>query len=339
MNFKGILFAPGIFLALLGGTGFGQFKASGYLALQFEKGDSQSDFPDGTFRRSQAGLVVTGQTGNLFFYNLEARLKSETQVALEEAWVAIQPSAAFNLKMGLYLVPFGKYNRSNRPHETLFIQTPLHLGILYPTSWRDIGLLAEGRISFFSYSTYMGNGLGEASELRGGQQFEDNNADKARGGRAGLFLSESFEVGASYYWGKYDEENSRRLILQGVDVTWNDDPFLFVYEYGKALADNPADYPRGVTEGHFFLLSLRIGSFSPLVSYQKLSLDDSYHGSGFEAGVRPGSGVSGRLSRWACGIVYTPAAGLLFKIEYDFNRETDGSLQNDVFLGQVAIRF
>ncbi len=339
MKGKRIPLVLGTFLALLAGTAFGQFKASGYLAFQFEKGDSESAFPDGTFRDTQAGLIVTGQTGNFFFYNLEARLRSEAQAVIEEAWVALQPSDAFSLRMGLYLVPFGKYNRSHRPHETLFIQTPLHLEALYPASWRDIGLFVEGRVGVLNYSAYLGNGLGEAAELRGGQQFEDNNADKARGGRASLFLSQSFEVGVSYYRGKYDEENSRRLILQGVDVSWNDDPFLFLYEYGKASADNPGDYPRGVTEGHFFLLSLRIGSFTPLVSYQKLSLDDSYHGPGFEPGVGPGSGLSARLSRWACGIAYTPAPGLFFKIEYDFNRETVGSLQNDAFLAQVALRF
>ncbi|MBM3285565.1 MAG: hypothetical protein FJY81_06800 [Candidatus Aminicenantes bacterium] len=326
-------------LAILGPPASAQFRANGYLSFQYETGGSQSDFPDGTFRGTQAGFLVTGRPGNLFSYNLEIRLKKETQAAIEEAWVGIEPSTAFGLKLGLYLVPFGKYNRSSRPHETAFIRPPLHLEAMYPASWRDIGFLAEGRVGILNYSAYLGNGLAEAVDLSSSQRYEDNNADKAAGGRVGVLLSQSFEVGFSYYRGKYDDDNSRALALQGADVTWQNDAFVFLYEYGKALIDNPEGYARGETEGHFFFLSLKVGEFSPLASYQKIKVADPFHGPGFSAGVSPGSGISSSLSRWALGLAYAPASGLLIKVEYDFNRESGFSLDNDVFLAQVALRF
>ncbi len=316
-----------------------QFKANGYFSFQYENGERQAKFPDGTFRQVQAGLLSAGELNKIFFYDLEVRFKTETSVEIEEAWVAIRPSSAFQLRLGCYLVPFGKYNRASRPHETDFIKAPLHVEALYPASWRDIGLMAEGSISFFNYSGYVGNGLREAQDIPSGQQFKDNNGDKAVGGRAGVFLSQSFEAGFSFYRGKHDDEGSRSLVLQGADVTWQTDSFLFFYEYGKALIDNPGEYVRGETEGHFFLLSLKTNEFAPLISYQVMKSDDPYHGPGFLAGVTPGSGISSDLKRWAVGLAYRPSSNVAIKIEYDFNREKGLSLKNDVLLGQVALQF
>lgn len=339
MRARNILIVLSLFITVFPQDMRAQFKAGGYFSFQYENGESQADFPDGTFRRVQAGLLFTGESNKIFLYDLEIRFKTETSVEVEEAWIAIQPSPGFHLRLGFYLVPFGKYNRASRPHETDLIQTPLHLEALYPASWRDIGLLAEGNIGIFNYSGYLGNGLREAQDVPSGQQFKDNNADKAAGGRVGVLLSQSCEVGLSYYRGKYDDEGSRSLALQGADVTWQTDSFLFFYEYGKALIDNPEEYASGETEGHFLLLSLKIGEFSPLISYQVVKSGDPYHGPGFLAGVSPGSGISSELKRWAVGLTYRPSANIVIKIEYDFNKEKDLDLKNNVFLGQVALQF
>ncbi|MDH7512376.1 MAG: porin [Clostridiales bacterium] len=339
MRIRDILIVLSFSLGIFSQEAKAQLKANGYFSFQYENGESQAEFPDGTFRQVQAGLLFAGELNKMFLYDLEVRFKNETRVEIEEAWVAIRPSSAFQLRLGCYLVPFGKYNRASRPHEIDFVKAPLHLEALYPASWRDIGLLAEGSISFFNYSGYLGNGMREAQDVPSGQQFKDNNKDKAIGGRAGVFLSQSFEVGFSYYRGKYDDEGSRSLVLQGADVTWQTDSFLFFYEHGKALIDNPGEYDRGETEGHFFLFSLRTNKFAPLISYQVMKSDDPYHGPGYLAGGIAGSGISSELTRWAVGLAYRPSPGIVIKIEYDFNREKDLSLKNDVLLGQVAVQW
>ncbi len=317
----------------------GQLQVNGYLSFEYENGETQSEFPDGTFEKVRAGLFFSGKTGRIFDYNLEVQFKTETRVEIEEAWVGIRPSAAFHLKLGFYLVPFGKYNTSNRPYQTRFIETPLPQAYLYPESWRDIGLLAEGRTGFLHYAAYVGNGLREGADLQAGQQVKDNNGDMAGGGRIGLFLSQSFEVGFSYYRGKYDNANKRNLSLQGADVSWETDSFLVLYEYSKADLDNPPGYSQGEAEGHYVLFSLDLGDFSPWGSFQTFDYSDPFHGLGFVEGMSAGSGISYDRSRWAIGLVFFASANVLIKVEYDFNGKGKVNLNNDVLFAQVALHF
>jgi hypothetical protein len=330
-----------VFLAilLLAMSARGQLQVSGYLSFEYEKGQQQSDFPNGTFEKVRAGLFFSGRTAKIFDYNLEVRYKSETRMEIEEAWVGIRPSDAFHVKLGFYLVPFGKYNAANRPYQTRFIETPLAQAHLYPESWRDIGILVEGRIGFLNYSDYLGNGLREGTDLQAGQQVKDNNKDKSLGGRIGLFLSRSFEVGFSYYRGKYDNDNTRSLSLLSTDLSWETDSFLVLYEYNKADLDNPPEYSQGKADGHYVLLSVDLGDYSAWASYQTFNYADLYHGLGFVEGVSPGSGISEDQSRWAIGLVYSASTNVLIKFEYDFNREGKIDLDNDVFYAQVALHF
>jgi hypothetical protein len=315
-----------------------QYKLNGYLSAQYENGQEESDFPDGTFGRARAGLLFAGMAETIFTYGLEVRLKSESRLEIEEAWVGIGSSSSFQLRLGLYLVPFGKYNTANRPHQNPFIQTPLLQAHLYPESWRDVGLLAEGKWGSMGYSVYLGNGLREGQDLQDGQQFEDNNGEPGAGGRVSFLLGQNFEVGGSYYRGDYDDQGQRGLELRGADISWKSQAFLLTYEYGKAYLDNPESYDRGTAEGHFVLASLTLGEFTPLVSYQTLKYIDPYHGEDY---LDPSLvvGVAKDISRWAVGLVFSPAPNFLFKVEYDFNREATVKLDNDVFLAQVSLLF
>jgi hypothetical protein len=315
-----------------------QYNLNGYLSAGYENGQKESDSPEGTFGWVQAGLLFTGTAATIFTYDLEVRFKSESRLEIEEAWVGFAPSTAFELKLGFYLVPFGKYNTANRPHQNPFVQMPLPQAHLYPESWRDVGILAEGKWGALGYSVYLGNGLREGRDLQEGQQFKDNNGDLAAGGRASFLLSQNFEVGVSYYRGRYDDAGQRNLDLRGADVSWKSEAFLLTYEYGKAYLDNPETYDRGTAEGHFVLASLTLGEFSPLVSFQTLEYDDPYHG---EDPLDPSLvvGIAKEVSRWAVGLVFSPAPNFMLKVEYDFNREAAVKLDNDAFLAQVSLLF
>jgi hypothetical protein len=333
------LLAAFLFIGLVPGLSFSQLKVSAYFSAQYIDGKAGSDFPHGTFQNVQGGVLFSGQAERLFSYALEVRLRTESKVDVEQAWAGIRASDAFQVRLGFFLVPFGKYNQANRPHETPFIQTPLHLAALYPASWRDIGLLAEGRSSFLSYSMYMGNGLREGEDLQAGQQFQDNNPNKGTGGQFGIHLSQSFEIGGSYFRGKYDNANTRKLILEGAHVIWQTESFLFVYEYGRALLDNPEGYSRGEVEGYYALLSINSRGFVPFGSYQSLDYRDPFHGAGFSPEGIPGTGIFSKTSRWAVGLNYLVSPSIAIGIEYDFNKETELELDNDVFLAQLAVHF
>jgi hypothetical protein len=309
----------------------------GYISLDFVKGQGQSTLSKGSFQNSQAGLLFFGEITPGVSYLTEVNLKPEGTFDLEQAWVSLGTSEKFSLKMGLYPVPFGRYNQSNRPHQTIMINPPLNVERMYPSLWKDVGILLEGRTRRFFYSAFLGNGLSEDESLAGGQQFKDNNKDMGMGGRAGMVLSQGFEMAFSYYRGKYDDDNSRDLSLQGIDLFWYLEGVLVHSEYSRARMDIPGDTENA--EGWFVQVALDWGQFRPVVCYQSLDYEDSFHGPGFISPDVPGAGIFEKKSRWAFGIVYSAAQNLLLKLEYDLNREEGLELEDDSLSVQVAFSF
>jgi hypothetical protein len=317
-----------------------QIQLNGYLSFQYQKGEAQSDSPKGEFDKIRAGLFFAGRLERVFDYDVELRFDNHNLVEVQEAWLGYRPSEAFHLKLGMYLVPFGTYNTASRPYQTPFIPPPLAQASLYPESWRDLGAEVEWKVGVFQYSAYLGNGLREAVDLSSGQQFGDNNGNKAVGSRVAITLSRGFDVGLSYYRGKFDDANQRNLVLEGTDVSWNTQAFRVLYEYGRALIDNPSGFAKGKAQGHTVLASLSWGGLTPVGSYQTLDYKDPFHGTGFVSPLAvPGAGISSETSRWTIGLMYNPTATVFIKVEYDFNHEKPVEIKNNVFFAQVALQF
>jgi len=247
-------------------------------------------------------------------------------------------SKALQIKAGLFLVPFGRFNQANRPHETPIIRTPFNLEDAYPASWRDIGLCLEGRSGFLVYSAYIGNGVAEGEDLAAGQQFKDNNKDKGKGGRLGLLLGQGVEAGVSYYTGKYDSQGERSLKLLGADARWVNESWEIWAEYTKAVAENLSPSSDGEAEGFFTHLSMNWGKLRPWVGFQKSRYEDEVHGLGFSP-LAAGLGIFKDQSRWAIGAVYVVTPNLLIKAEYDWNKERGLVLKNNLFQAQIAVSF
>jgi len=315
-----------------------QGKTFGYLSFEYIKGQDQSDVSNGSFRNSQLGLIFSDEITAKIDYVSEIRFKKDSRIELEQAWVRFKLSSLFNFQLGLYIVPFGKYNQLNRPHQTMLINEPLNVEKMFPSSWRDMGILLEGRSRSFFYSAYLGNGLSESEDLKGSQQFKDNNLDKAKGGRVGLALSQQFEIAFSYYRGRYDDENKRGLVLQGLDLIWTSEGFQILSEYSKANLENPENFLEGKVEGYFVQVSFELDNLRPVVSYQRLKYEDPFHGRGYIS-PDPGEGTSEEKSRWALGFVYFASQNVFLKFEYDFNREKGIELKENSYSFQVALSF
>jgi hypothetical protein len=315
-----------------------QGKISGYLAFQYVKGQEQTNITDGSFGNSQLGLIFSDEIAPKINYIAEIRFKGESRIEIEQAWVGFNLSELLNFNLGMYVVPFGKYNQINRPHQTMLINSPLIIEKMFPSSWRDIGVQLEGRTGGIYYSAYMGNGLYESVNLEGGQQFRDNNLDKAIGGRLGTALDKSLEVAVSYYRGKYDDANSRDLTLQGADLIWSSEGVQILAEYLKASIQNPESFAEGKVEGFYIQGSSESGSLRPVVSYQRLKYEDPFHGQGFTS-TTPGAGISEDKSRWAVGLVYFASENVFLSFEYDFNREKNLEIKDNSYSLQVAISF
>ncbi len=313
-------------------------KTFGYLSFEYIKGQDQTDLVDGSFRNSQFGLIFSDEIAPRVDYVAEFRFKEESRIELEQAWVGLNLSNSLNFKLGLYIVPFGKYNLINRPHQTMLINAPLIVEKMFPPSWKDMGVLLEGRTGNIYYSAYIGNGLYESENLEGSQQFEDNNLNKAKGARLGTALSQSLEVAFSYYKGKYDEENERDLILQGIDLIWSSEGVQILSEYLRGTVQNPENFPEGRVEGYYVQASLESGNLRPVVSYQRLKYEDLFHGQGFSS-AGPGAGISEEKKRWTLGFVYLASKNVFLTFEYDFNREKDIEIKNNSYSFQVSLSF
>lgn len=312
---------------------------NGYLSFDFVKGQAESNSAQGSFQKAVLGIIISGDIGSKVSYNSEIRVGNKGKIELDEAYLSLKPSNSFSLRLGLYLVPFGKYNISNRPHQTMLVVAPLPVENIYPLRWRDIGLLINGKWGGFFYSAYIGNGLAEGSYLSLGQQFEDNNKDKGKGARAGFSFGRGFEAAYSFYKGKYDDLNQRNLSLQGIDVSWTTRGFQLLTEYFKANLDNPGGFKKGKAEGYFVEFSFDFEGIHPVISYQYLKYKDIFHGQYFNWPHQEGSGIDDVRNRWGLGLLYFISNNVFLKLEYELNREEKIELKNNLFLLQLAAGF
>ena len=311
----------------------------GYFSLDFLRGQSAALAPQGSVENIQAGLILSGTWSTRLGYALEVRSKENMRFEVEQAWAGFAWSDALQVKMGIFLVPFGRFNAANRPFETPLVRTPIPIAAAFPASWRELGAMAEGKTGFLRYSAWIGNGLAEGPDFASGQQFSDNNRNKAWGGRLGLMLDESFEIGGSYFSGKADASDERALTKMGADAVWTNGALRLTAEYVKSEIANPEPVAAGKAEGWFVLGSYDLGSVNAVVSYQKLSYSDGFHGPGFAGPAGPGLGISDERRAWTVGLTAALSAGFVLKAEYDFNREPRLEVKNDVFRAQVAARF
>jgi len=330
------------FILVFASLTFGQenrLRVNGYLSADYAHGQRDALNADGTFRKPQLGLLFSGMLVARVRYVAEAVLDQDARIDLNQALIGIEASDSFGVNLGLFLIPFGIYNQNSRPYQTALVQPPLNLKNIYPYAWRDIGVQVEGVFSGLVYSVYLSNGLAESRRLEGGQQFKDNNANKAIGGRFSWQIDPRTEAGYSHYRGKYDAENSRMLILQGLDGSWITQTFQLIGEYTWVDMESPGDIRNGEASGFFVLLTFDFLNLWPVVSYQKIDYEDPFHGAGFLNPDTPGEGIAETKKRWALGFTYNISEMAYFKLEYQINEEEGLSKKGNAVFLQIAVGF
>jgi hypothetical protein len=336
---KFFLFVLCFFCATVVSAQNNQLNINGYLSVDYLDGQDESAYPYRSFQNPKLGLIFSGFLATKVNYVAEVVLQQDTQVKLNQTLLGFSASNAFNFNLGLYLVPFGRYNENSRAYQTFLIELPMNVKHFYPAMWRDIGVQVSGTIAGVLYSVYVGNGLAEGGWLHEGQQFKDNNRDKGLGGRVAWNVDQKFEVGYSYYRGKYDDDNSRNLVLQCFDVSFVSQNYQLIGEYTWADNENPAGYENGSGKGYFALLTFNIQGLWPVASYQRYDFEDPFHGDSFINPLLPGLGISEDRERWALGAVYNLSQTAFFKLEYQFNREKGFDKKNDMLLVQMSVSF
>lgn len=136
-------------------------------------------------------------------------------IEIERAWLHWGRFDWLQLKLGLFLSPFGIWNIDHgSPTRILATVPPVYVLQLFPE--RQLGAQVHGstfiRDVRLEYALTVSNGRGQASNLK------DPDANKALGGR--LVASQTgdliWQLGVSWYWGDYSE--NKRVLLAPRDV-------------------------------------------------------------------------------------------------------------------------
>jgi hypothetical protein len=300
-------------------------EAHGYFSFSYLQGRGEGEAARGSLEGLEGGLALTGLLTMTMDYRLEVRSRSEASFALVEAWLGFNLAKAFNVRAGLYLVPFGRYNRLNRPHENLFIQSPLVFEEAYPAGWRDLGLSASGQVSFVLYALSLGNGLGEDAEGAPAQQFRDNNGSKDVCGRLGIRWRQGIETAVSYSRQVFSSEGARHADYLGADASWVTENYHVLGEFVRAEREEAAG-GRRTSEGWHVLLALDYKALWPTVGYQSLK-------------TTPPEGPAAKRTRWTLGLAWAVFPGAWLKAEYAWNREPGAEIADDLLSLQLAASF
>ena len=91
----------------------------------------------------------------------EIELEHVKEVYVEQAYITYKMNRYFNLKGGLMLIPMGYVNEYHEPPVYFGVERPLLDSKIVPTTWREMGFGAYGRIpeASLKYQVYLVNGF------------------------------------------------------------------------------------------------------------------------------------------------------------------------------------
>ena len=229
----------------------GQVKLGGYLSLEYIKGQADSDYSRGDVENLLAGFLARGEIERKFGFAVEARALGVSTFDLVQAWAGFLPVQGLHGQGRALPRPLrGLEPRQPAPRDAPHPDAPqpgIPLSRRPGASW---DWSSRARSASCPTRPIIGNGLAETDGPVQAQQFSDNNADKAKGGRLGLIIGQTIRAGVSYYTGKYDELNQRDLILEGADLSWVTALWEIHGEYTKGILENPQPFEKGRSEGY-----------------------------------------------------------------------------------------
>ncbi|MGQ9801800.1 MAG: hypothetical protein ACUVRL_09085 [Candidatus Saccharicenans sp.] len=315
-----------------------QIKGSGYFSFEYLKSQAEGYYPRGTFANFNGGLAVSGViSGNLSFV-AEGRVASHQDFSLAQAYLNFQGSQLITLKIGLFEIPFGRFNWSGRAHENPTVFRPLAFHF-FPYRWQDLGLCLQGNYAIFYYSAYIINGLSADNQGYLETKLTDVNKDKAMGGRLGLRFGQGFEIGGSIYNGKYDPDGTKDVQFRGLDLLWLTPEWEVRGEYIQTVYDHPFLNQKIDFEGYYLTVSMLFKSFRLYYSYQRSDLPEALIDDHLAPPLNIFLDTMVKKTRSAVGLKWDMAANFYAKIEYDWNKEKDLKLNDNILLVQVGFVF
>lgn len=333
-------------------------RVGAYGAVLFESFKDRRTTHDGNFE-----VLISG--------NFHDRIRVYTEIDLglphgtaeaEQAYVDLLLAQAFNLRAGVLLIPFGKFNLDHFDPRRDLIRPPSVARLVTPTTWSDLGFSAFGLIPISenvkaTYEVQVVNGLTDRFLASPGSIPEpglqsgktglrtDNNGDKAVVGRGTLKFFDQYEIGFSGYRGAYKPSSSDLITGVGFDAEFKPRNVRFWENFQLRSEFARFDIQGSTTPsslwGYYIQLTYR---FWPSVLNSTIlgrhfnnptfALVGLYGRTKMNTAASPTGSLTGE--QIIVGFNYRPVEDYVFKMEYQFNNGQFNQFPSDGFLTSIA---
>ena len=257
-------------------SGFGNVSVGGYADIEFENFENSNS----TFDQARFIINLGAQPHERLLFYSEYEIEhggpnaadaGQGEAKVEQAWISYLINDMVNLRGGVVLVPFGKFNLLHDSDIQDLTERPIVSRRLLSATWMESGFGAFGEFNigeslgwkllpdfYLNYEGYIVNGLDEDISDIGmrnakGSISSDANNNKAFVTRIGAGLNRNLELGLSSYVGRYGRSGSvtrngqDNLIGLGTDINFKKGLFEIVGDFAYldfedgALVDHDND--------------------------------------------------------------------------------------------------
>lgn len=145
--------------------------------------------------------------------------------------------------------------------------------------------------------------------------------------------------GGSIYNGKYDPDGTKDVQFRGLDLLWVTPEWEVRGEYIQAAYDHPTLNQKIDFEGYYLTVSMLFKSFRLYYSFQRSDLPQNLVDDQDAPPLSIFLESMVKKTRSAVGLKWDAASNFYAKLEYDWNKEKDVKLKDNVLLVQVGLAF
>ena len=330
-------------------------KVGGYGAMRYEGFSGMQSTNEGTLE-----LLISGHIHDrIRIYNeIDLGVPGQTASA-EQSYVDLLLTQPFNVRAGVLLIPFGKFNLDHFDPRRDLSRPPLVNTVIIPTTWGDLGAGSFGLIQVSdnvkaTYDVQVVNGLTDAfitatanTGLPNARNnlTSDNNGNKALVGRGTFKLFDQYEIGFSGYRGAYRPSGQDMITGMALDAEFKPrnvkvlENFVFRGEYAHFDVQGSTAPSRlwgyyGQLTYRFWFSSLNSSILGRHFNNPTFALVALVGYSQIDTTASPTGKLTGQ--QYIIGFNYRPVEDYVFKAEYQFNHGQLGQQSADGFITSIA---
>ena len=333
-------------------------RVGAYGAVIFESLQDRRSTHDGNFE-----VLISGQFHDRIrvYTEIDLGLPHGTAEA-EQAYVDLLLTQPFNVRAGVLLIPFGKFNLDHFDPRRDLIRPPSVARLVTPTTWSDLGFGAFGLIPISdnikaTYEVQVINGLTDKflatpghlpdpglQSARSGLH-TDNNGDKAVVGRGTMKFYDQYEIGFSGYRGAYKPGSADMITGMAFDAEFKPrnikiwDHFQLRSEFARF--DLQGSTTPSSLWGYYIQLTYRFwpSALNSTIlgrhfNNPTFALVGLYGRTKMNTAASPTGSLNGE--QMIVGFNYRPVEDYVFKMEYQFNNGQFNQFPSDGFLTSIA---